>query len=110
VAGDEVDVDAARARLMDNPSYDGPAAGDVPPAVLDGPDHDLSDLMLLCEADDAPGGIVIFYLVPAGAEVGCQPSQPVDRPAIRGQAGVADDDVDHLEFPFDPGCDACCAP
>ena len=55
MAGDEVDVDAARARLMDNPPYDRAAAGDVPPAAMDGPDHDLSDLMLPCEADDGPG-------------------------------------------------------
>jgi hypothetical protein len=60
----------------------------------------------VCEADEGPGGIVIFYLVPAGAEVGCQLPQPADRPAVRRRAGVADDDVDYVEFPFDPGCDA----
>ena len=81
-AGNDVDVDAERTRLMDNPPYDRPTVGDVPPAALDGPDHDLSDLMLPCEADDGPGGIVILYLVPAGAEVGRQLSQPVDRLAV----------------------------
>ncbi len=109
-AGDEVDVDAGRTRLMDNPSYDRPAAGDVPPAALDGPDHDLGYLVLPREADQSPGRIVVFYLVPAGTEVGSQLSQPVDRPAVPGRAGVADDDVDYVEFPLDPGCDACCAP
>ncbi len=66
--------------------------------------------MLACEADYAPGRIVVLYLVPAGAEVGCQLSQPVDRPAVPSQAGVADDDVDDVEFPLDPGGDARRAP
>jgi hypothetical protein len=106
VAGDEVDVDAERVGLMDYPSDDRPTVGDVPPAALDGPDHDLGYLVLLREADQGPGRIVIFYLVPAGAEVGRQLSQLVDRPAVPGQAGVADDDVDYVEFPLDPGYDA----
>ena len=100
MAGDEVDVDAERIGLMDNPSDDRPAVGDVPPAALDRPDHDLGYLVLTREADYGLGRIVIFYLVPAGAEVGCQLSQPVDRSAVPGQAGVADNDVDHVEFPL----------
>lgn len=92
-AGNDEDVDAGCTGLLDNPPYDRPADGDVPPAAVDGADHDLGDLMLPREADDGPGRIVI-YLVPAGAEIGGQFSQPVDRLAIPGQAGVADDDVD----------------
>ena len=64
----------------------------------------------VCEADDGPGGIVIVYLVPAGAEVGCQLPQPAGRPAVRSRADVAEDDVDCVEFPFGPGCDAGRAP
>jgi hypothetical protein len=71
-AGDEVDIDADRIRLMDYPPYDRPAVGDVPPAALDGPDHDLGYLVLLREADQGAGRIVIFYFVPAGSEVGGQ--------------------------------------
>src|SRR5271170_4913377 len=67
-AGDEVDVDAGRARLMDNLSQDRPAFSNVPPAVLNGPDHDLGYLVLAREADQSPGRIVIFYLVPARSE------------------------------------------
>lgn len=73
------------------PSYDPAAVGDVPPAVLCGPDHDLSDLVLPREADDGLGRIVILYLVPAGTEVGGQLSQPIDRPCVRCRAGLADD-------------------
>jgi hypothetical protein len=61
----------------------------------------------VCEADEGPGGIVIFYLVPAGAEVGCQRPQPADLPAVRRRAGVGDDDVDYVEFPF--VCSVSCA-
>ena len=81
-------------------SHDRPAVGDVPPAVLDGPDHDLGYLVLPREADQSPGRIVVFYLVPAGAEVGGQLSQPVDRLAIAGRAGVADDDVEPPRIPL----------
>jgi len=108
--GDEVDIDAERARLLDNPACDRPAAGDMPPAVLHGPDHDLGDLMLPRKAYDGPGGIVIFQLVPASAEVGREPSQLVDRRAVARQARVADDDVDHVEFRLAPGGDARCPP
>jgi len=59
--------------------------------VLDGPDHDLGDLILPREADDGPGRIIIFYLVPAGTEVGRQLPQPVDRAAVANQAGVVGD-------------------
>lgn len=52
----------------------------------------------------------LLYLVPAGAEIGCQCSQPVDRLAIPGQAGVVDNDVDHLESGLVPECDARRAP
>src|SRR6202042_2704662 len=99
-AGDEVDVDAVRAGLLDHPPYDRPAARYVPPAVLDGPDHDLGDLMLPGEADDGPGRVVILDLVPAGAEAARQLPQLVDRPAVAKQAGVAGDDVDHVQFPL----------
>src|ERR1700678_2577735 len=65
-AGDDVDVDAGRTRLMDNMPQDRPAVGDVPPAALDRADDDLRDLMLPCEVDDGAGGVIILYLVPAG--------------------------------------------
>jgi hypothetical protein len=76
-AGDDVDVDVGRACIMDNPSQDRPAAGDVPPAGLDAPGHDLGDLVLPREADDGLGRVVVLYLVPAGAEVDGQLLQPV---------------------------------
>jgi hypothetical protein len=78
----------------------------VPPAALHRADHDLSDLMLPGEADDGLGGVIILYLVPPGTQVGRQLPQAVGRPAIPGQAGVTGGDVDHVEFPFDPQCDA----
>src|ERR1700735_738918 len=65
-AGDDVDVDAGRTRLMDNMPQDRPAVGDVPPAALDRAHDDLRDLMLPCEVDDSPGWVIILYLVPAG--------------------------------------------
>src|SRR5580704_630755 len=108
--GDDVDVDAERTRLMDNPSQDRPTADDVPPAALDGPDHDLSDLVFAREADQSPGRIVVVYLVPAGTEVSGQRSQGVDRPAVPRRAGVADDDVDHVEFRLGPEGQARRAP
>src|SRR5271166_6330031 len=102
MVGNDEDVDAGRTRLMDDSSQDRTAVGDVPPAALDRADHDLGDLMLPCEADDGPGGVIILYLVPAGTQVGRQLPQAVGRLAIPGQAGVAGDDVDHVEFPFEP--------
>jgi hypothetical protein len=110
LAGDQVDVDAGRARLVDDVFYDLPAAGDVPLAALDGPDHDLGYLMLLGEADQGPGQIVIFYLVPAGTEVGCQLSQPLDQPVVRSLVDVPGCGVDYVECGLIPGCHACCAP
>jgi hypothetical protein len=69
-AGDDVDVDAERACLPDDPHDVGAAAGELlPPAALAGADHDLSDLVLPGEFDDGLRGIVILYLVPAGADV-----------------------------------------
>lgn len=65
-AANYVDVDAVRTRLMDNMPQDRPAVGDVPPATLDRADDDLRDLMLPCEVDDGPGGVIVLYLVPAG--------------------------------------------
>src|SRR4029077_8260569 len=109
-AGDEVDVDAEGIRLMDHASHDRPTIDDVPPVALGGPDHDLGYLVLPREADQSPGRIVIVYFVPAGSEVGGQFSQPVDGRAVPGRGGVADDDVDYVEFPLDPGRDACRAP
>src|SRR6185312_10356106 len=76
-AGDDEDVDAGGTGLLENPPYDPPAHGDVRPAAVDRADQDLGDLVLLREADDRPGGVVLLYLVPAGAEIGCQCSQPV---------------------------------
>ena len=49
-----MDVDAGRIGLMDEPSDDRPTVGDVPPAALDGPDHDLGYLVLPREADQGP--------------------------------------------------------
>ena len=83
--GDEVDIDAERAGFVDYPPHDRPAVGDVPPAVLDGSDHDLGYLVLPREVDQSSGRIVVFHLVPAGAEVGDQLSRPVDRPAVPGR-------------------------
>src|SRR5580658_5297182 len=84
-AGDEVDVDTGRARIVDNPSQDRAAAGDVPPTGLDAPGHDLGDLVLPREADDGLGRVIVLYLVPAGAEVRGQLLQPVNRPRLLGQ-------------------------
>src|ERR1700735_2961290 len=69
-AANDVDVDAGRTRLMDNMPQDRPAVGDVPPAALDRADDDLGDLMLPREVDDGRGGVIVWYLVPAGAQVG----------------------------------------
>src|ERR1700691_709787 len=97
-AADDVDVDAGRTRLMDNMPQDRPAIGDVPPAALDRADDDLSDLMLPCGVADPRGAVVVVCLVPARTELARQLPQPVGRLAIAGQAGVAVDDVDHVEF------------
>src|ERR1700733_8020372 len=101
LVGNDVDVDAGDTCLMDNPPQDRPTVGEVPPAGLDGPNHDLSDLMLPCEADDGPGRIVILFLMPARAQVARQLSQLVYRPAFAGRAGVIEDDGEHVEFALD---------
>src|ERR1700691_3448710 len=62
--------------------------------------------MLAGEADDGLGRVVVWYLVPVGAQVGGQLPQPVDRPGVCGQGGVADGDVDHVQFCPDPRRDA----
>ena len=63
---------------MDDLPDDRPAAGEVPPAVLDAADHDLGDLMVPGETDDGLGRVVLLYLVPAGAQGDGQLPQPVD--------------------------------
>src|ERR1700691_3407886 len=71
-AGREQDVDAERTRLVDHPPHDPAAVGDVPPAARYRPEHDLGDLFVPREADDGPGRIVVFQLMPAGTEIGGQ--------------------------------------
>ena len=102
--GNDVDVDAKRTRLSDNPGHVRAAAGQLlPPTALAGPDDDLGDLMLLREGGDGPGGIVTLYLVPAGTDIGCQFSQLLDQPAIRRAGGVAAGHVEDVEFSPEPG-------
>ena len=108
--GDDEDVDAERTRRVDNPSQDRPTADNRPPAALSGPDYDLGDLVFAGEADQSPGRIVVVYLAPMGTEVSGQRSQPVDRPVVPRRAGIADDDVDHVEFRLGPEGQARRAP
>src|SRR5262245_61662155 len=106
-AGDDVDVDAEPARLPDDPPDVGAAAGEfLPPAALAGADHDLGDLVLPGEFDDGLSGIVILYVMPAGADVRCQLPQPLERALIARADGIAGGDVNDVELPLDPGRDA----
>ena len=89
MAANDEDVDAGRTRFVDDSSQDRSAVGDMPPAALHRADHDLGDLLLPGEVDDGPGGVIILYLVPPGAQVSRQLPQAVGRLAIPGQAGVA---------------------
>src|SRR5690348_9933042 len=95
---DDVDVDAERVRLPDNPGHVRAAAGELlPPAAPAGADDDLGDLVLLGEADDGPGRIVVLDLVPAGADIGGELLQFPDGRAVRGPGRVAGGHVHHVQ-------------
>src|SRR5262249_21313558 len=94
-------------RLPDDPHDVGATAGELlPPAALAGADHDLGDLVLPGESDDALSGIVILYVVPAGADVGRQLPQPLERPLVVRADGVAGADMNDPKPPLAPGRDA----
>src|SRR5580700_10934555 len=102
--GNDVDIDAKRTRLPDNPGHVRAAAGELlPAAALAGPDHDLGDLMLLREGGDGPGGVIALYFVPAGADIGRQIPQLLDGPVIPRAGGVAAGHMDDVEFSLEPG-------